>query len=259
MQKVLSNDAMKPSYLHCHLNTKHPTLDKNADFFQQKLDEFRGSQGKLKAATEMSATTLQASYQLALLVVKAKKPYFIAEELIAPAAASLANMLLDKKAADTIKKVPLSNDTKCCRTDEIDSDIVEQVVDKLKCAGSFAIQLDESMDVNRESQLATFVRFKDDTTGDITEHILFCKPIPGKTTGEDVLNMIDSFFTEYSMDWKCCSHVCTDGAASMTGQHHGLVSPLRQVNPRRSSCAMYYPPRGTGIQSHEPGIAQRFE
>lgn len=230
--EVLSNHAMKPSHLQRHLNSKHPCMgDKNADFFQRKLDEFRGSQGKLKAATEMSTTTLLASYQISLLVAKAKKPYSIAEELIAPAASILAETMLDKKAADAIKTVPLSNDTICRRVDDMAGDIIEQVVDKLKRAGSFAIQLDESTDVSGEAQLATFVRFKDDTAADITEHILFCKPLPGKTTGEDVFNLIDSFFTEHSLDWKCCSHVCTDGAASMTGQHRGLVSRIRQVNP----------------------------
>ncbi|KAJ8394211.1 hypothetical protein AAFF_G00047940 [Aldrovandia affinis] len=203
--------------------------DMNTDFFQRKLAEFKASQGKLKAATEMSTNSLHASYEISLLVAKAKKPYSVAEELILPAAVKLAERMADKKAADAIKTVPLSNDTVCRRIDEMAGDIVEQVVDKLKQAGSFAIQLDESTDVSGQAQLTAFVRFKDEN--DIGEHILFCRPLPGKTTGEDIFNLTDTFFTEHSLDWKCCSHICTDGAASMTGQHRGLLSRIRRVNP----------------------------
>ncbi|XP_060755409.1 SCAN domain-containing protein 3-like [Neoarius graeffei] len=138
--------------------------------------------------------------------------------------------MVDKKAADAIRSVPLSNDTICRRVDEMAGDIVQQVTDKLKGAGSFVLQLDESTDVNGEAQLIMFARFKDDTVNDIVEHIVFCKPLPDKTTGEDIFNLI-VFFTEHELDWKCCSHVCTDGAASITGRHHGLVSRIRQVNP----------------------------
>ena len=52
----------------------------------------------MRAASQTSATSLQASYQVALLVAKSKKPYTIAEELIAPAAAILAETMVDKKS-----------------------------------------------------------------------------------------------------------------------------------------------------------------
>ena len=60
----------------------------------------------MHAASHTSATSLQASYQVALLVAKAEKPYTIAEELIVPAAAILAETMVDKKAADAIRSVP---------------------------------------------------------------------------------------------------------------------------------------------------------
>lgn len=144
-----------------------------------------------------------------MLVAKAKKPYTIAEELIAPAAAILAETMVDKKAADAVRSVPLSNDTICRRVDEMAGDIVQQVTDKLKRAGSFAVQVDESTYGNGEAQLVMFARFKDDTVNDIVEHIVFCKPLPEKTTGEDICNEIDCFFTEHELDWKRCSHVQT--------------------------------------------------
>ncbi|KAK9958613.1 hypothetical protein ABG768_025346 [Culter alburnus] len=221
---------MKPSHLQRHLTTKHSScVGKTAEFFHRKHSEFQKSQEKLKAATQMSSSSLLASYEVSLLVAKSKKPYSIAEELIVPAAAILAETMLDKKAAKAIKTVPLSNDTVCRRIDDMAEDIVAQVVEKLKQATSFALQLDESTDISGESQLVAFVRYKD--KDEIDEHILFCKPMLGKTTGEDIFNAVDSFFTEHSLDWLCCSHICTDGAASMTGRIRGFVSRVKQVHP----------------------------
>uniref|UniRef100_A0A671SGU4 DUF4371 domain-containing protein n=1 Tax=Sinocyclocheilus anshuiensis TaxID=1608454 RepID=A0A671SGU4_9TELE len=197
--EVLSNHAMKPSHLHRHLRTKHSScVGRSAEFFHRKYSEFQKSQDKFKAATQMCSSSLLASYEVSLLVAKSKKPYSIAEELIVPAAAILTETMLDKKAATAIKTVPLSNDN------------------------IFALQLDESTDISGESQLVAFVRYKD--TDDISEHILFCKPMLGKTTGEDIFNVADSFF-------HMCSHICTDGAASMMGRIHGFVSRVKQVHP----------------------------
>lgn len=73
----------------------------------------------------------EASYAMSLLVAKSKKPFTIAEELILPAAAILTETMIDKTAADALKTVPLSNNTMCCRIDDMGIDIVDQVVGKL--------------------------------------------------------------------------------------------------------------------------------
>lgn len=183
----------------------------------------------LKKATSVSDKALEASYAVSLLVAKSKKPYSIVEELILPAAIVLAETMIDKKAADTLKTVPLSNNTVSRRIDDMSINIVGQVVDKMKQAGQFALQLDEMTDVSGEAQLLAFVRYKDVT--DINEHILFCKKLTGKTTGEDIFQVMDSFFKDNNLEWKSCSHICTDGAAAMTGRVHGLLGRVKKVNP----------------------------
>lgn len=100
------------------------------------------------------------------------KSHLLAEELILPAAVILAETMIDKKAADALKTVPLSNNTVCRRIDDVAVDIVDQVVEKFKLSGSFAMQLDESTDVSGEAQLIAFVRYRD--ISEINEHILFC-------------------------------------------------------------------------------------
>ena len=177
----------------------------------------------------MSSKALQASYAVSMLVAKSKKPHSIVEELILPAAVAMAEIMIDKKAADELKKVPLSNNTVSRRIDDMSDDITEQVVNKIKQAGQFALQLDEMTDVSGDAQLLAFVRYKD--VSDINEHILFCKRLPGKTTGEEMFHVIDSFFKEHDVQWKTCSHICTDGAAAMTGSVKGLFGHVKKVNP----------------------------
>ncbi|KAI4832963.1 hypothetical protein KUCAC02_015897 [Chaenocephalus aceratus] len=92
-------------------------------------------------ATNVSMKALEASYAVSLLVAKSKKPHSIVEELILPAATALAEMMMDKKAAEALKKVPLSNNTVSRRISDMSVNIIGQVVNKIKLAGQFALQL----------------------------------------------------------------------------------------------------------------------
>lgn len=183
----------------------------------------------MRKASTTSAKALEASYAVSLLVAKAKKPFTIAEDLLLPAAIVLAETMLDKTAADKLKTVPLSNDTVSRRIDTMGTDIVDQVVGKLGESFSFSLQLDESTDVSGQAQLLAFVRYVD--TDDICEHVLFCKSLEGKTTGEDIFNVVNAFFGENGLNWRSCTSVCTDAAASMTGRVKGLVARVREKNP----------------------------
>ncbi len=53
------------------------------------------------------------------------------------------------------------------------TDIVEQLLDKLRAGESFSLQLVESVDVSGQAQLVAFARYVD--TSDIRQHILFAK------------------------------------------------------------------------------------
>ena len=134
--------------------------------------------------------------------------------------------MLDKTAADKFNVVPLSNDTVSRRVDVVATDIVDQVVAKL--TGSFALHLDKSTDVSGSAQLVGFVRYRD--TDGIAEHILFCKSMQGRTTGKDIFNVVDAFFTEKSLNWTRCSSICTDAAAFMTGTIKGFVTLAKEKN-----------------------------
>lgn len=176
----------------------------------------------MRKVSTTSAKAVQVSYAVSLFMAKAKKPFTIAEELLLPAAVVLAETMLDKNATDKLKRVPLSNDTVSHRIERMGADIVEQVVGKL--GEAFSLQLDESTDVSGKAQLIAFVRYVD--INDIYENVLFCKGLVGKTTGEDLFNVVDNFFIENELDWR--KSVCADRAASITGRVKGLmyISPV---------------------------------
>ncbi|CAK6969721.1 SCAN domain-containing protein 3-like [Scomber scombrus] len=165
---------MKPAHLKKHQSTKHSgSVAKSEEFYRRKLLEFKSSQTVMMKATNVSIKALEASFAVSLLVAKSKKPHSIVEELILSAATALAEIMIDKKAAEALKKVPLSNNTVSRRINDICVNIIGQVVNKIKLAGQFALQLDEMTDVSGEAQLWSFVRYKD--ASDINEYILFCK------------------------------------------------------------------------------------
>lgn len=62
-----------------------------------------------------------------------------------------------------------------------------------KLGEAFSLQLDESTDVSGKAQ-----RYVD--IDDIYENVLFCKSLEGKTTGEDLFNVVDNFFIANELD-----------------------------------------------------------
>lgn len=60
---------------------------------------------------------------------------------------------------------------------------------------------------------------------------LFCRPLLGHTTGEDIFNVMNKFMQENKIDWNRCVGISTDGAKSMVGINKGLVARIQNVAP----------------------------
>ena len=157
----------------------------------------------------------RASFDSSLLIAKSKKPYNIGEELVLPAAIKMSEMVHGKKEANEMRKIPLPNNIVERRLSEISEDQLEQLIVRIKESHRFAIQLDESTDITNMAYLLSYVRYI--YNNDIHEDLLFCKPLHGRTTGMDIFQKVDEFFTEVGLSRTDIVGVCTDGAASMTG------------------------------------------
>ncbi|XP_057191418.1 SCAN domain-containing protein 3-like [Triplophysa rosa] len=229
--QVLANEAMKPAKLKRHLMTKHPGLkDKTMDFFRLKSEEYMLQKTRLVNLATTSEKAQRASYLVAQRIAKSKKPHSIGQELLLPAAVEMCEAVLGTEAANKLKTVPLSNDTVRRRIEELSADIQSQLLDRLRSCEQFSIQLDESTDISSAAQLIVLVRYP--WEGDILEDFLFCKEVPGKTTGEEIFRLLDAFMTEARLSWEKCVAVCTDGAAAMTSRKSGVTARIKSVNPR---------------------------
>lgn len=156
--KVLGNDSMRPSKL------KHYSqyAEKDPDFFRRH----RSSLGKEKldasgAFQRQTSSVVEASFEVALEIVKQKKTNAIGETLIRPCTLKMVNRVFGDASELKIQQISLSNDTMKRRINEISDDIKEKVIQDIKSspAGMFAIQLVESTDVSLCAQLLKFVRY----------------------------------------------------------------------------------------------------
>lgn len=229
--QVLSNESLKENKLKRHLTTVHPELeDKPLTFWKEK--ETKSKRMRLDAPTSVSVSlekTTKASFEVPWKIVRAKKPHNIGEELVKPAAIKMVETVCGMEVAKKLEMVPLSNNTIKRRIDLMSEDILEQVLHAVNCAKKFSIQIDESEDVERNSQLMVFVRYK--TDDNFAEEFLFCEPLLSTTTGLDIFEMVDKFFKKHNVAWTGCVGVCADGAPAMMGKRIGFCKRVQEVSP----------------------------
>jgi hypothetical protein len=140
----------------------------------------------------------------------------------------MCEVVLGKECSQKLKAIPLSDNTVSRRIADMSEDVRCQLITRLQHV-KFAIQLDESTDIANAAQLLVYVRYC--WEGEVLEDFLFCKSLPGRTTGEELFRVLDSFFDESGLAWTQCVGVCTDGAAAMTGRKSGLVARVKQAGP----------------------------
>ena len=73
-------------------------------------------------------------------------------------------------------------------------DIKCQLIDRVK-RETYALQLDESMDVSGLAQLIVFVRYI--ANGKLEEELLMCVALSGICTGEDIFSAVDTRLHSY--------------------------------------------------------------
>lgn len=230
--EILSKNSMKPSLLKRHFESKHGMLaNKDLEYFKRLLEDLTSRKSSIKyfSGADKNEKALKASYKVSHLIAKSGKNHTIGETLILPAALEIVSCIFGEKEANSIKSIPLSNDTVSRRISDMANNTKEQLIQAVRTSPWFGIQIDETTDVAGLAQLIVFVRgIQDDRA---FEDLLFCKPLNMSTKGRDIFTLINSFFSENQLEWKNCVSVCMDGAKSMSGHITGLVGFIKNVSP----------------------------
>ena len=150
----LSNSAMVPSKLECHLQLKRPSLEnKPADYFLRLIKHTEKQVSFMTKVVKINAKALKASFQAAELVVKSKKLHTIAESLILPACKAIVKEILGPDTVQEVTKVLPSDNTISRRIDDMSVDIETIVLEKIHIGKHFSLQLDKYTDINKNVQL----------------------------------------------------------------------------------------------------------
>ncbi len=229
--QVLANESMKENKLKRHLHSVHPKfVEKQLSYWKDKEEQTKRSRIDAPSSTAFSLEKASlASFEVAWIIARCKKPHNIGEELVKPAAVAMVKTIGGADIAKKVESVPLSDNSIKRRIDLISEDILAQLIVALKKAGTFSLQTDESVDIAGNPQLMVFVRYRGED--DIQEEFLFCNALSTTTTGEDIFNMMNNFLKKHDLNWLNCLAVCTDGAPSMMGSRLGFVTRIKAENP----------------------------
>ena len=231
---VLSAESMKPSKLKRHLETSHPDYkDKNLGYFERKATGFKRARLDSSGVFRQEhRAAVEASFIVSLRIAKAKKPHTIAEDLILPCAKDINRLLIGPDAEKKLNQLSLSDNTVQRRISMMADNIKDQVISKVRTAGLFALQLDESTDVSSCAQLLVYARYLQSNT--FKDEFLCCLELSSRTRGEDVFEAVDDFFKVNCLQWSELCGSCTDGAPAMLGHHSGFQARVRAVAPKCS-------------------------
>nr|XP_012321234.1 SCAN domain-containing protein 3 [Aotus nancymaae] len=228
---VLANEAMKPSKLKRHLYSKHKEISSQPkEFFERKSSELKSQPKQVFNVSHINISALRASYKVALPVAKSKTPYTIAETLVKDCIKEVCLEMLGESAAKKVAQVPLSNDTIARRIQELANDMEDQLIEQIKLAKYFSLQLDECRDIANMIILLVYVRFEHDD--DIKEEFFFSASLPTNTTSSELYEAVKNYIVnKCGLEFKFCVGVCSDGAASMTGKHSEVVTQIKELAP----------------------------
>jgi len=153
-------------------------------------------------ASTTDTSLLTVSYLISLQIAKCKKPYSIGGELIKPSLIAACNEVLGQSAVSKIKDIPLWNDTVERRISDMAEDTETLLIEKIKKSKLFALQLDESTDIQNSSILVMYVRYIDHDESDVKEDILSVSELPTHTTSSETVKVLNGFTEERGLEWK---------------------------------------------------------
>ena len=189
---------------------------------------------------QQTNASLKASYEVSLMIAKQKKAYTIGKNLVLPAAKVMVRCVFGDESVKKLNSISLSNNTVQRRIEEMSVDSLQQVIsDICRSESGFAIQLDESTDVTNCAQLLIFVRYVGKEG--VKEEFLMNAALEAKTKGDDIFQIMNSFFKQHGLKWENLRGCTTDKAPAVLGRKSGFRARVMEVAPHEKflHCMIY--------------------
>ena len=129
------------------------------------------------------------------------------------------------------RQISLSDSTAKRTFDRISEDLRNQLLDKLKRAHSYGIQLNKTTDISDERQLIVYCRFANEEAKIIVEHYLRCLKIGVSATAQAIFDKLNQLSEGHGLDWTKYTSVITDGTTAMQGSTNGVIRKIKNVSP----------------------------
>ena len=176
----------------------------------------------------------RASYEISLIIAKAKAPHIASEKLIKPSAVKTTQIFLGRNETKRTDSVPLSDDTVNNRIADTANDILSQLIAQIQDSPCrISLQFDETTDIKSINLLVAYVRFV--TRNAIVDESLFCQEMKERTKAKGVFDLANAFLRENSIAWNKVGSVCTDGAPAMIGHQSSFIALMKV----ETSCCAY--------------------
>ena len=235
--KELAEESLKPNKLQRHMETHANvavlSVEARKRIFHHRFENLTKSQGVLSRALSQKEKVEIFSYKTAFLIAQQKRPFTEGESIIKPALKHFSEVFegeaFAKKILEAVNDAALCNNTMTRRIQVIAADLEEQILEDFRNSLWTALAVDESTDITAQAQLLIFGRFLKENS--VAEELLACISLETTTRGEDIFNVIDTFFIENNLEWRKVTECSVDGAPSMMGQNIGVRGILSRKHP----------------------------
>ena len=212
---------------HANFIRKHPVGSKlQKSWITKACEEIEYRRNIFSSGNKRLKDQTSASFKLALLIAKKKRPMVEGEEII-KLVLHIVTKYLGDKASTFATGIPLSDSMMIRRVEMMSELVSEQLIQSQEDAVFFSIALDESTDATDIAQPAIFGRIVDQELN-IKEKLLGLFAMEGRTRGVDILNALKKCAEKMNFHWDKLTSVCTDGAPAMTGCNVGFFAQLEQ-------------------------------
>ncbi|CAL9688304.1 unnamed protein product [Knipowitschia caucasica] len=214
--------------VHGNFSHEFPT---GSNLRKEKVKELKSAlqrqQSLFTKTTKKSCAATEASFKVAHLLAKHKKP-FTDGAIVKDAMTAVAETLFDDHKSKTeilsaISDVQLGANTVARRVTALSQDATKQLDMDIERSQWFSLQCDESVDASDTAQLALFVRmvFEDFST---KEEFLTLLPLKTSTRGIDIYNVVKGYVVDKKFPIRKLVSITSDGAPAMTGRHNGFIA-----------------------------------